>query len=46
MNIKAEVALTLNISLEVRHFEVIVDPIHHKVWEPWVFSACLEQLVE
>lgn len=46
MNIKSDVTFLLNIRLKVRHLEVIINPVHHKVREPWVFSACLEQFVE
>ena len=46
MNIESQVAFALDISLEVSHFEVIVYPVDNEVWEPWVFSSCLEKFVE
>jgi hypothetical protein len=46
MNIKAEVALALNIGLQVCHLKVVVHPIHNKVWEPRIFAPCLEKFVE
>ena len=42
MNVEAEVAFTLNICLDVRHFEVIVYPVHNEVGEPWVLPTNLE----
>ena len=46
MNIKPEITLTFDIGLEVRHLEVVIDPVHDKVWEPWVFPSSLEQFIE
>jgi hypothetical protein len=46
MNIEPEVTLTLNIGLQVCHLEVIVHPIYNKVWEPRIFTTCLEKFVE
>jgi hypothetical protein len=46
VNVQAEVGLALNISLEVGHLKVVVDPIYNKIWEPRVFSRSLEQLIE
>lgn len=46
MNVEAEIALTLDIGFDVRHLEMVVDPVDHEVREPWVFSTDLEQLVE
>lgn len=46
MNIESEITLTLNISFDVSHFEVIINPVYNEVWEPWVLSANLEQFIE
>lgn len=46
MNIESQVALTLNICLNVGHLEMIIDPVHHEVGEPRVLSADLEQFIK
>ena len=46
MNIKAKVALALDIGLQVCHLEMVVYPIHNKVWEPRIFATCLEKFVK
>ena len=25
---------------------MIINPVYNEIWEPWVFSTCLEKLVE
>ena len=46
MNIKSKSALIFNVSLEVGHLKVIVDPVDYEIWEPWVLSSSLEQFIE
>ena len=46
VNVNSQVALVFNARLQVRHLVVVVNPVHHEVWEPRVLSLCLEQLVE
>ena len=46
VDVKAEITLAFNVGLEVRHFKVIINPVDDEVWEPWIFSASLKQLVE
>ncbi len=46
MNVDAEIGLSLNVCLQVRHLEVIVDPVDDEIGEPWGLSRGLEQLIE
>jgi hypothetical protein len=46
MNVESEVILTFNIGFKVGHFEVVIYPIDDEIWEPWILSASLEELVE
>ena len=46
MYIEAEVSLTFDISLEVGHLKVIIDPVHDEIGEPRSLTGCLEQFVE
>ena len=44
--VDAEVAFVLYICFKVGHFEVVVHPVHHEVWEKGVVSLGLEQFIE
>ena len=46
MDVEVELALCLDVSLQVGHFEVIVDPVDDEVGEPGVRAARLEQFIE
>ena len=46
MDVEAEVTLTLDVGLNVRHLEVVVDPVDNEVREPGVLPADLEKFVE
>jgi hypothetical protein len=46
MNVKTDVSLCFNIGLKVCHIKVVINPVHHKVWEPWVLSTSLKELIE
>jgi len=46
MNIETEITLAFNIGFKISHFEMVVNPIHYKVWEPRIFSAGLEKFIE
>ena len=46
MDVETEVTLALNISLDVCHLVMIVDPVDNKVWEPRILSTDLEKFIE
>ena len=46
VNVKPKVTFTFNVCFEIGHFKVIINPVHDKVWEPWIFSTSLEKLVK
>jgi hypothetical protein len=46
MDVEAEIAFALDVRLDVRHLEVIVDPINYEVGEPRILPANLEQLIK
>ena len=43
MNVDSEIGLRLNIRFQVGHLEVIIHPVHHKIWEPRISPLALEQ---
>ena len=46
MDVNAQVSLLFNVSLQVRHLKVVVDPVDDKVREPGVLTFALEQAAE
>lgn len=46
MNVESEITLTLDIRLDVRHFEMVVDPVYDEVGEPRVLPTNLEEFIE
>lgn len=48
MNIDAQLRLVLNARVQVSHLVMIVNPVHHEVWEPRILALVrlLEQGVE
>jgi hypothetical protein len=46
MDVKSEITFTFDISLQVCHLEMVINPIHNEIWEPRVFSTGLEKFVK
>ena len=46
VNINAEISFTLDVRLQISHLEMVINPVHHEVREPWGLPRCLEQFVE
>jgi len=42
INVDSKVSLILDVSLQVGHFEVVINPIHYEVGEPGVLSFIFE----
>ena len=46
MDIETKITLTLNVRLDVGHLVVIINPVYHKVREPWVLPTDLEKFIK
>ena len=46
MDVKSEITFTFDISLQVCHLEMVINPIHNEIWEPRVFSSSLEKFIK
>lgn len=46
MDIEAKITFTLNVRLDICHFEVIIYPINNEVGEPWVLPTNLKQFIK
>jgi hypothetical protein len=46
MDIKAKIAFTFNVRLDISHFKVIIYPINNEVREPRVLPSNLKQFIK
>ena len=46
MNVKAKVTLTLDVGLQVGHFEVVIYPVYNEIGEPRILTTNLEEFIK
>ena len=46
MNVNSKFGLLLNVSFQVSHLEVIINPVNNKIWKPGVLAFRFEETAE